>query len=271
MTPMTGPPSLSFWALLLASGLLLLQAGVSVAFRLGLEKTLALSAVRMVAQLAVVGFVLQFVFTQMSAWWVLPLAAVMIGAATWEIMARQGARFRGFLAYGLSGGLMLLAGGLTTLLAVGLLLGAEPWYSPRVVVPVLGMILGNAMTGVALTLDGLTYAARRDRAGIEARIALGHARLEAFRAPLRQALRTGLLPLINSMAAAGIVSLPGMMTGQILAGVDPLEAAKYQVLIMFLLAGATALGVLGAGLGGIHLLTDSRHRLRLDRLAATAG
>ena len=75
------------------------------------------------------------------------------------------------------------------------------------------------------------------------------------------------MPLINAMAVAGIVSLPGMMTGQILAGVDPVEAAKYQLAIMFLLAGATAMGALLAALAGVWLLTDSRHRLRLDALA----
>jgi putative ABC transport system permease protein len=263
---LSGPPSLSLLTLSIAAGLLLLQAAVSLAFRLGLEKTLAIAALRMTAQLALIGFVLKLVFEQASPVWTGLLAAVMMAAAAWEIAARQGARFRGLLVHGLSGGLMLLAGGLTTVLAAGVLLGGEPWYSPRVVLPILGMILGNAMTGVALTLDSLTHAARREQAGIEARIALGQPRLEAFAAPLRQALRTGLMPIINAMAAAGIVSLPGMMTGQILSGVDPVEAAKYQLLIMFLISGATALGVVGAGLGGVHLLTDARHRLRLDRL-----
>ena len=268
MTPLAGPPFLSLATLGVAASLLLAQAAISIAFRLGLERTLGVAAVRMVAQLGVIGFVLKLVFEQASGWWTLLLATVMIGAATWEVSARQSTRFRGLVAYGFGGGLMLLSGGLTTLLAVGFLLGADPWYSPRVLLPILGMILGNAMTGVALTLDSLTHAARRERAGIEARIALGQPRFEAFAAPLRHALRTGLMPIINSMAAAGIVSLPGMMTGQILSGVDPVEAAKYQLLIMVLIAGATALGVLGAGLGGVHLLTDARHRLRLDRLEA---
>jgi putative ABC transport system permease protein len=79
-------------------------------------------------------------------------------------------------------------------------------------------------------------------------------------------MRTGMIPILNAMATTGIVALPGMMTGQILAGVDPVEAAKYQVLIMFLIAGATALGVVCAGVGAIVLLTDDRHRLRLDRI-----
>lgn len=82
-----------------------------------------------------------------------------------------------------------------------------------------------------------------------------------------KALRSGFTPIINAMAATGVVSLPGMMTGQILSGVDPREAVKYQLLIMFLLGGATGLGVLGATFASVWRLTDSRHRLRLDRLS----
>jgi putative ABC transport system permease protein len=83
----------------------------------------------------------------------------------------------------------------------------------------------------------------------------------------RAALRNALMPIVNSMAATGLVSLPGMMTGQILAGVEPVQAVKYQLLIMFLIAGGTGLGALAAILGGVQRLTDRRHRLRLDRLA----
>jgi putative ABC transport system permease protein len=83
---------------------------------------------------------------------------------------------------------------------------------------------------------------------------------------VREAVRTGLIPIINAMAAAGIVSLPGMMTGQILAGIPPVEAVKYQILIMFLIAGGTGLGLLSAVYGGVYRLSDNRHRLRLDRL-----
>ena len=112
--------------------------------------------------------------------------------------------------------------------------------------------------------------AQRERASIEARIALGASRVEALSVVTRQALKTGMMPIINAMAATGIVSLPGMMTGQILAGVDPVEATKYQVLITFLIAGGTALGAFLAVMGGARLLTDERHRLRLDRLEKAA-
>ena len=79
------------------------------------------------------------------------------------------------------------------------------------------------------------------------------------------------MPIVNSMAATGLVALPGMMTGQILAGADPTEAVKYQMLIMFLIAGGTCLGSVAAVLGGVLRLTDGRHRLRLDRLVSEEG
>ena len=114
----------------------------------------------------------------------------------------------------------------------------------------------------------LTEGAERERAAIEARIALGATRFEAFAAVLRRAIRTAITPLLNTMSVAGIVTLPGMMTGQILAGADPAEAAKYQIMIMFVLTGAAGFGALAAAFGGVLLLTDARHRLRLDRLGA---
>jgi putative ABC transport system permease protein len=259
--------ALSAADLALASLLLLVNGLISVAFGLRLEKGLAIAAVRMVVQLGAVGFVLAFVFAQTSPAWTVLVAAVMVAVAGFELMQRQERRFADWWAYGLGHLTLLLVGGLATLYAVGLVIGPEPWYAPRYIVPILGMVLGNTLTAVSLALQVLTEGAERERAAIEARIALGASRFEAVSAVLRQAMRTAMTPLMNTMAVAGIVTLPGMMTGQILAGTDPAEAAKYQIMIMFVLGGAAGLGALIAGLGGVLLLTDKRHRLRLDRLA----
>jgi putative ABC transport system permease protein len=131
------------------------------------------------------------------------------------------------------------------------------------------MVLGNALTSISLALQTLTDGAERERAAIEARLALGATRFGAFSPVLRRALRTAVTPLLNTMAIAGVVTLPGMMAGQILAGADPADAAKYQIMIMFVLTGASGLGALGAAVGGVLVLTDGRHRLRLDRLLAS--
>jgi hypothetical protein len=143
----------------------------------------------------------------------------------------------------------------------------DPWYDPRYAIPLLGMILGNCMTGIALGLDTLTTGLMNRRDGVEARLMLGATRWQAARPVTRDALRSALMPIVNSMSATGVVSLPDMMTGQILSGVPPAEAVKYQILVMFLIAGGTGFGAVAAVIGGVYRLTDRRHRLRLDRLA----
>lgn len=254
--------------LVLAAALLLINGVMSIVFRLGLERTLLIASVRMVVQLALIGLVLRFVFAQELPWWTAALALGMIAAAGYEIMARQERPLAGWMAYGLGTGALLISGVATTVFAVAAVISPVPWYAPRYVLPVLGMVLGNSMTGVALALNAVTDWGYREQAAIEAQLALGATRFEAFGSVLKRALKTGMMPIINAFAASGIVSLPGMMTGQILAGVDPVEATKYQVMIMFVIASATALAVVMGAFGAVYLLTDERHRLRLDRLAA---
>jgi len=163
---------------------------------------------------------------------------------------------------------MLMAAALVTVFALTTAVKADPWYDPRYALPLLGMILGNTMTGISLGLHTLTSGVVRERPAVEARLALGATRHQALLPVTRAALRSALMPIINSMAATGLVALPGMMTGQILAGAEPAQAVRYQLLIMFLIAGATGLGATSAVLAGVLRLTDRRDRLRLDRLAA---
>ena len=128
------------------------------------------------------------------------------------------------------------------------------------------MLLGNTMNGIAIAMDRLTQAAWDQHGVIEARLMLGECGDEAISDLRRRAIRSGMIPIINAMAAAGVVSLPGMMTGQILAGAAPVEAVKYQILIMFLIAAGTGLGTLVAVSIGSRHLFDERQRLSLDRL-----
>lgn len=260
--------TLSYWDLVIAASLIIINGVLSIAFRLGVERQLVIATVRMCVQLGAVGFVLKFIFAQTSPIWTVSLALIMILMAGREVMARQTDRFQGWWTYGLSTTTLLFVAATATIFGVGVLIGPDPWYTPRYILPVLGMMLGNTMTGISLGLDNLTTTVKRERNAIEGRIALGATRFDALEQVLRQALKTGMMPIVNAMAASGIVALPGMMTGQILSGVDPIEATKYQLMIMFLIAGATALGVFIAVGGAVRLLTDDRHRLRLDRLQA---
>ena len=188
-------------------------------------------------------------FELVSPFWTSLAALAMIAFAGREVMARQEKGFPGLWSYGLGSGAMLMAVTMVLLFALNTQIQPDPWYDPRYAIPLLGMILGNTMTGISLGLQRLTEGARQRRAAIEAQLALGADRHKAMLPITRDALRAALMPIINSMSATGLVSLPGMMTGQILAGVAPLEAVKYQLLIMFLIAGGTALGAVTAVMG----------------------
>jgi putative ABC transport system permease protein len=252
--------------LALAAVLLIANGAVSFWFRLGLERSIAISAVRMVLQLAVVALALRFIFELNTPIWTVLFAMFMAAAAAYEVISRQERRIAGPIAMALGAAAPFFSGLLATLFATTLVIGPDPWYAPRYVLPLFGMMLGNAMAGTSLVLDAMTSGAQRERLAIEGRLALGAGRFEAFDSVLKRALTTGLLPILSAMATTGVVALPGMMTGQILAGIDPVSAAKYQVMIMFLIAGATGIAVVAAGLGAVLLLTDERHRLRLDHL-----
>jgi putative ABC transport system permease protein len=263
---MNGYIELQFTDLALAALLLAVNGLLSLRLRLGLERQLLIAAIRMVVQLTAVAFVLKALFATVSLWLTLGVAVAMILFAGREIAARQERRFTGYWSHGLGVGCMAVAAVAVVLFALTTQIQAQPWYHPRFALPLLGMVLGNTMTAVALALDGLSTLAERERAAIEAQLALGRTRTEAMRPILRRCLRSALMPTINGMAAVGLVSLPGMMTGQILAGVDPVEATKYQLLVMFLIAGGTGFGAVAAVFAAMRRLSDDRHRLRLDRL-----
>jgi len=264
---MSGYLALTYWDVVAASVFLVLNAVFSILLDLGLVRTLVVSALRMSVQLLLVGLVLKAIFFAGSVLWTLLAACVMMAFAGREIWARQDRRLTGLWGPGLGAAVMLVAGTLVTIYALAGLIRPDPVWLPQYALPLFGMVLGNTMTGVSLGLDTLHTALARGKREVEAQLLLGRSYWDATRPFSRQALRTGFTPIINAMAATGVVSLPGMMTGQILSGVDPREAVKYQLLIMFLLGGSTGLGVIGATFASLWRLTDARHRLRLDRLS----
>lgn len=254
--------------LCLAAFLVLVTAALAWRMRLGMTRQILVSALRAAVQLLLVGLVLRVLFANVSLGWVALVALLMLLAAGREISARQRRRFAGWWGYGLGTGSMFVSTFAVAVLALAVVIGAEPWYAPRYAIPLLGMLLGNSMTGVALSMERLSETLSQQREVIEDRLALGEDRTSASREVRQGCVRAGLIPIVNAMAAAGIVSLPGMMTGQILAGAAPLDAVMYQILILFLIAGSTGLGTLAAVSLGARRLFDERHRLRLDRLRA---
>ncbi len=258
--------TLSTVDLSLAAGLVLAMAALSWRMQLGLSGQLLIAGTRTVVQLLLIGLVLKALFANVDLLWVTGISLVMLLAAGREVMARQQRRFTGWWGFGMGTGAMFISSFAITVLALTTMVATDPWYDPQYAVPLLGMLLGNTMSGIALALDRLTTTAWQQRAIIEQRLMLGATRLDAIAEIRREAMRSGMMPIINSMAAAGLVSLPGMMTGQILAGSPPLEAVKYQILIMFLISAGTGFGVTAALWLASKRLFDDRHRLRLDKL-----
>ncbi|MFZ5639400.1 MAG: ABC transporter permease [Bacillota bacterium] len=222
--------------------LIVLAGGVSAALRLGLLKPLLWGTLRTFVQLTLIGYVLTYVFSLDNAWLVLVMVVIMCGIAARAATGRTPnvpdyPAGLGFLS-------LLASTFLVGVMVVGLVIQPEPLYSARIVIPIFGMILGNSMNGIALSLDRL-YGEVRARAGeVEALLAFGATPWEAVRDCIREAVRAGMTPTINSLMVVGLVSLPGMMTGQILGGADPKSAVRYQIVVMLMIAAAVAVGCL---------------------------
>ncbi len=260
--------SLSAWDLALSAALLLVLGLLSLYLGLGVEKRLLVGTIRSTLQLILIGLVLKTLFELADPLLIGMLCMAMLMIAGLEVTTRQSRRFTGAWGMAISTTAMFLSSFGIVLLALWLVIQPTPWYQPQYLIPLLGMLLGNTMTGVAVSLESLTQTAWRERGAIEARLLMGQDWNQAIADIRRDALRAGMIPIMNSMAAAGVVSLPGMMTGQILAGSPPLEAAKYQLLILFLIAAGTGFGAMAAVWAGAKRLFDDRHRLRLERLQA---
>ena len=259
------PPEIGYLELAIAAVLVLLNATLSLLLNLGIGRDLLVAAVRVVVQLLLVGLVLKTVFELASPLAVAAVVVAMLAAASYEIHSRQQRRLSGTWGFGIGAGTAMLATLFVTTFGLAAL-RPDPWFDPQVLIPLVGIVLGNVMNGVSISLNAFNTGIVRERAAIEARLALGASRRSAFRPMQRSALRSGMIPVINQMSAAGIITLPGMMTGQILAGMPPFEAAQYQILVLLLLAGGAGLGAIGATWLAVRRVTDHRDRLRLDRL-----
>ncbi len=258
--------SLSPFDLALTAVLILLLSLLSFVMRLGIERQLIVAAIRTAVQLTLIGLVLKTIFANAQLHWVGLIVLVMLLVAGREVMARQQHRLAGWWGYGVGTVSMFVSTFAITVMALTVVINTEPWYQPQYAIPIMGMMLGNTMNGIALGLDRLTGNAREQRTTIEARLILGQTWQEAISDIRRNSMRTGMIPIINAMAAAGLVSLPGMMTGQILAGTPPIEAVKYQILIMFMITAGTGFGTMAAVWLASRRLFDERHRLRIERL-----
>ena len=250
----------------LATLLVLFNALASVLLHLQLHRQVLWAATRMVVQLLLVGLVLRFVFQAASPAATLGIVALMLLAAAREVAVRPTRRLKGAGSYRIAAVVVGFSSIATVLLALMTAIRPQPWYDPRYAIPMMGIVLGSVLNSASLGLDSFFEGISTGRPAIEAQLALGASIHQALAAPIRHAIRRGMIPIINQMSAAGVITLPGIMTGQLLAGMDPLEAVKYQILLLFLLTGAGGLASAGAVYQAARAVTDDRQRLRADRL-----
>lgn len=250
----------------IAALLLLLDGALSLWLGLGLHRQLGWAALRMVLQLMLIGAILRTVFSLASPALTLLLVCIMVATAAREMATRPEKRLVRAGNYRIGILTVSAATGLVALFALLTAIRPQPWYDPRYVIPLVGIVLGTVLNAASLGLDGILGGIVRERAAIEAQLTLGANRTEALRPLMRSAIRRAMLPIINQMSASGIITLPGLMTGQLIAGMEPMQAVKYQILLMFLLSGGAGLAAVGAVYLAAWRVTDARHRLRLDRL-----
>lgn len=258
---------LEFWQLGLAASLILINGAVSFTLGLGLERRLLLAAFRTVVQLLLVGLVLNWIFADRPWYVIMAMMLIMTLIAGGAAVRGTGHRYRGIWIDSIVS--MWSSSWLIAAIALLAIVRPETWYTPRYAIPLLGMILGNTLNGISLGLDRLCEELDGKRDRVETLLALGATRWEAAGEPIRQAVRTGMIPIINSMMVVGLVSLPGMMTGQLLAGAEPLQAVMYQIVIMFLIAAGTSLGAVSAVLLGYLRLFSHDHQFLASRLSGT--
>jgi len=232
--------------------------------KLGFAQSLFVAAIRTVVQLLILGLVLQPVFSSQYLWAILLVIFCMntLGAReTYATTIRYYPRL--FVDCWVS---IVVASCSTTAFAIFLIIKTDPWYEPQYIIPLVGMLLGNTVKGIQLAIDSAAQACTEKRVNLESYLSRGASKWEAARPVMRDAIRCGMTPCINQMAIIGLVSIPGMMTGNIISGTNPLLAAKYQMVIMFLISAATAIGVLVALFLLMNVIFDAQGRLTVQRL-----
>ncbi|HZK43193.1 MAG TPA: iron export ABC transporter permease subunit FetB [Syntrophomonadaceae bacterium] len=228
--------------LLLSVSLIVITGVISAFLKLGLFKTLIWATIRAFVQLTLIGYVLTFIFDLNNIFVIIILLLLMCFIASREASKRvnkapQSTNLMAFIALTASTFLVVSV-------VIGLIITPKPWYSASVVIPIFGMILGNSMSGIALSLDRMYSEVNSHVEEVEQLLCFGATPWESVQEHVRDAFKAGMTPIINSLMVVGLVSLPGMMTGQILAGMEVHTAVRYQFVIMIMIAAAVAIGCL---------------------------
>jgi putative ABC transport system permease protein len=245
------------WAL----GMMAIAIGLSSWQRLGLELQLAIATGRTVVQLLVVGYILAVIFAFNKPIPVLGVILVMLTIATVTARNRIGKKIPRLVPVVF--GSMFFSTALVLSYTNLLIVQPRTWYDPQYLIPLAGIVLGSAMNGAAIAGERFVSTISSSRLEIETHLSLGATPQQAVAPYRKEAIRAGLIPILNQMMVVGIVTLPGMMTGQLLSGIDPLNAASYQILILLMLAFANLTTAVLVTLGLTRQFFNAQAQLQL--------
>lgn len=243
-------------SLIFTYSLIIIAMILSYKGKVGLEKDLLIGSVRAVVQLSIIGVVLKYVFAIDNYFLTSVILIGMVYNATLVAAKRGGglekAKIISFAA---------ILSGLVITLGILLLFNAIS-YQPAQAIPVSGMVVGNSMVAMSLLLKNLQSSIKNSKDEIETKLCLGASPYEAVKHIISDSIKTAMLPTVDSMKTLGIVQLPGMMTGLILAGIEPTNAIKYQVMVAFMLSGAVTITAFVASFWAYRVFFTEKAQLK---------
>lgn len=253
---------IDLWGMAVLYGMLLVPLAAFHALGLGLTRRLLIGVVRMSVQLALVGVYLGVIFRYNTIWLNVGWVMVMVVVANVHTLRGAGLRTGPFFATSF----LAIAAGMAVVAAlfIGVAIRPTPLYDARYLVPICGMILGNCLRSNIVALERFFSGIRENRKELETYLALGATQYEAVSPFMARALTAAVMPSMTTMATMGIVSLPGMMTGQLLGGSVPLVAIKYQIAIMLCIFTAMTITSVGNLVISVRVAFDGWGNLRAD-------
>ncbi|KAG2018319.1 hypothetical protein CC2G_007755 [Coprinopsis cinerea AmutBmut pab1-1] len=249
---------------------ILFDIGISTVFRLGLSASLLIASLRCIGQLAVVAKLLQTVFETENPWLVALISFVLNFLGTFETVVNKSPRR---FCYMFPAVLVAMLGSTIPISIIGtrFAMSVQPFWTPIQYIPIVGMLCGSTISGIVVATSYVLKELMENRDKVEIYLAFGATRTEACQPIVVEALRLALTHPINNMSVLGIIAIPGMMTGAILGGADVQQAAKLQMIIVFMITASTSLAAILTTFAAILVVVDTEHRIRGDRVSIRSG
>ncbi|KAL4257117.1 UPF0014 family protein [Pleurotus pulmonarius] len=257
--------SLNWINVAIAFAFVFLDVLTSFIFGLGIGTSLLTAAARCVVQLSLVAVILSKVFQSNSPWVVAFFAVLLNLLGTFETVVNKTDRRHKYMFFSTLSG-MLVSSIPISIIGARFAMSKNPFWEPSEFIPIVGMLCGNTISGIVVSVNYLLKEIEENRDKVEMYLAFGATRMEACKPMAADALRLALAPVVNRMSVLGIISIPGMMTGAILGGASVEYAARLQMVIVFMISASTTLAAIGATGAALAVVVDGEHRIREDRV-----